>query len=96
MGSPKTDNVLVFVKLNVFRALVSNSRDLGLKPEEHMPDDAQSAFSGPENGNCLSKSLPPALRPTRFQHEIPHHSWIDLLLIGTWHAGQHFTRRWVL
>jgi hypothetical protein len=81
MGSPTTDHLLVFIKLNVFRAIISNSQDLGLEPEENTADDALSPFTDPSSPLCRSRTLPPALRPTKLQHEIPHHPWIDLLPI---------------
>jgi len=79
MGSPNSDRVLVFVKINVFRALISNSKHLGFN-YENMPDDALSPFSNSSN-HCHHKTLPPALRPTKVQCEIPHHPWLDLIPI---------------
>jgi hypothetical protein len=45
MGSPRTDIVLVFVKSNVFRALMSNETDLGTSDKDIMDDNAQSPYS---------------------------------------------------
>jgi hypothetical protein len=81
MGSPNADHLLVFVKINVFRALISNSKDLGFNYEENMPDDAPSPFSNPSDRNHRHQTLPPALRPTKLQYEIPHHPWLDLIPI---------------
>ena len=81
MGSLTKCHLLEFIKLNVFRAMVSNSKDLGLKLEENMPDDALSPFTDPSSTLCRSRPLPSALRPTKLQREIPHHPWIDLLPI---------------
>ncbi|TVY30071.1 hypothetical protein LHYA1_G002567 [Lachnellula hyalina] len=83
MGSPMNDHLQLeaLVKLNVFRALVSNSRDLGFTPEETMDDDSLSPFVDPSNTLCLSRPLPSALRPTKLQRKIPHHPWIDLFPI---------------
>ncbi|TVY53765.1 Retinol dehydrogenase 14 [Lachnellula cervina] len=83
MGSPMNDHLQLeaFVKLNVFRALISNSRDLGFTPEETMDDESLSPFVDPSNALCRSRSLPSALRPTKLQSKIPHHPWIDLFPI---------------
>ncbi|TVY45665.1 hypothetical protein LOCC1_G006014 [Lachnellula occidentalis] len=83
MGSPMNSHLQVeaFVKLNVFRALVSNARDLGFTPEETMDDESLSPFIEPSNALCRSRTLPSALRPTKLQGKIPHHLWIDLLPI---------------
>ena len=82
-GSPMNDHlkVEVFVKLNVFRALVSNSRDLGYTPGDTMSDDSLSPFTDLSNPHYRSRALPSALRPTKLQRKIPHHPWIDLLPI---------------
>jgi len=80
MGSPNLDHLLVVVKFNVFRALISNSETLGFAITETIDDDALSPFA--ETCNTLSSQiqrLPLALHPTRLQCEIPHHPWIDLL-----------------
>ena len=80
LGSPLTDQLLILVKFNVLRAMVSNSRDLGYEAGEVMgDDDTLSPFTDPSNPNWRVRSVPSALRPTKLQREIPHHPWIDIL-----------------
>jgi len=95
MGSPTIDHLLVFVKLNVLRAMISNSKDLGFKPEENATEDALSPFTDPSSPVCCSRALPSALQPTKLQREIPHHPWIDILPIpgmrdNLLHAGDSY------
>jgi hypothetical protein len=79
IGSPRNDALLVLVKLNVFRALVSNSRTLGVLPGDAMDDDAISQFCSTEVSADRILALPSALRPTGLQNEVAHHPWIDFL-----------------
>jgi hypothetical protein len=80
LGLPTTDRLLVLVKFNVFRALVSNSTDLGYPEGEGMDDDdALSPFTDPSNLKWQLRSVPAALQPTKLQRQIPHHPWIDVL-----------------
>jgi hypothetical protein len=79
MGSPTSDHLLVLVKFNVFRALISNSVVLGYKTGESMDDDALSPFTDSSNLKNDILKLPAALRPTLLQRQTPHHPWIDLL-----------------
>lgn len=81
MGSPRTDNVLVLVKFNVFRALMSNAKDLGTSDKDIMDDNARSPYSNTCQPLRLSRPLPIALQPTKLQQEIHHHPWIDALPI---------------
>jgi Domain of unknown function (DUF3425) len=78
-GSPRVDKLLVLVKFNVFRALISNSTTLGFAPEDGMDDDAISPFCSLGRARSPKITLPSALRPTDSQYDIPHHPWIDLL-----------------
>ncbi|KAF7943968.1 hypothetical protein EAE96_010380 [Botrytis aclada] len=82
IGSPRNDKLLVLVKVNVFRALISNSVALGIPSDVIMDDDAISPFcplSVDVNGIL---ALPPTLRPTDLQTKIPHHPWIDCLPVS--------------
>jgi hypothetical protein len=78
MGSPRTDHILVLVKFNVFRALMSNVRDLGTSDKEVMDDNALSPYS---DSSAFIRPAPPALRPTNLQRKICHHPWIDAVPI---------------
>ncbi|KAF4631344.1 hypothetical protein G7Y89_g6790 [Cudoniella acicularis] len=79
MGSPCTEKLLVLVKINVFRALISNSLTLGIPSEAIMDDDAISTFCSPSRAVGQILALPSALRPTDLQISVPHHPWIDCL-----------------
>jgi hypothetical protein len=81
MGSPRTDHLLVLVKFNVFRALVSNGGDLGYSAGDTMDDDALSPFSDPSQATRLVRPVPTSLQPTELQRQLPHHPWIDTLPI---------------
>jgi hypothetical protein len=77
MGSPTIDHLLVLVKYNVFRALISNALDLGYAAGQGMyDDDAVSPFSNPLNSTRILP-IPATLQPTKLQRQIPHHPWID-------------------
>jgi len=94
MGSPTFDHLLVLVKFNVFRALISNSVTLGFNMGEGMEDGALSPFTSSSNLQDDILKLPDALRPTLLQRKTPHHPWVDLLpapemrdnLIRAWDA----------
>ena len=75
--SPRAEHLLVLVKFNVFRAMVSNSDTLGYSLTTNCDDDALSLFNSPTTYSF--SSLPKALQPTKLQREIPHHPWIDQL-----------------
>jgi len=81
IGSPRTDHLLILVKFNVFRALISNCMDLGLSFGEIAPHEALSPFTDPRNPKSHIVNLPTALQPTKLQKEILHHPWIDQLPI---------------
>jgi hypothetical protein len=80
-GSPRTDHLLLLVKFNIFRALITNSITLGFPAESRMDDTALSPFANPPGCQTSLFTLPAALRPTKLQCEITHHPWIDLLPI---------------
>lgn len=80
MGSPSSDNVIVFVQFNVFRALASNAESLGIGIRRVLDDDSISPISDPSH-NMQAKMVPPTLLPTRLQKDVPHHPWIDILPI---------------
>jgi hypothetical protein len=79
MGSPRTDLLLNLISLNFTRALMENTRILGLT-SDHLHDDAISPFNtaGPWQNDYLL-NLPINLQPTLIQRSIPHHPWLDLL-----------------
>ena len=82
MGSPANDHLLVLVKFNVFRAMMSNGKDLGYLGGQGMDDDdALSPFSEPSN-SAMFLPVPSALQPTKLQKQIPHHPWIDTVPIA--------------
>jgi hypothetical protein len=96
MGSLAADHLIVPVKFNVFRGLISNSMILGFLIEEGMHDEALSLFSQLSELKIdhLALALPTTLRPTKLQREISHHPWIDLLPIrrmrdNLLRAGRH-------
>lgn len=80
-GCPGADQLLVLVKFNVFRALISNSTTLGFQDENGTDDDALSPFNNPSTLKNFTFSIPSSLHPTELQCQIPHHPWIDLLPI---------------
>lgn len=79
MGSPRTDLLLHLIQLNFTRALMENTRILGLKSDQ-LHDDAISPFNtaGPWQDDSLY-TLPINLQPTVIQRSIQHHPWLDLL-----------------
>lgn len=81
-GSPRTDLLLNLISLNFTRALMENTKVLGLTSEQ-LHDDAISPFNtaGPWQNDSLD-NLPVGLQPTMIQRRIPHHPWLDLLPIA--------------
>jgi hypothetical protein len=79
LGSPRTDLLLHLTQLNFTRALMENTRILGLTSDK-LHDDALSPFNtaGPWQ-YAFEHSLPPSLQPTMIQRSIVHHPWLDLL-----------------
>jgi hypothetical protein len=82
MGSPRTDLLLDLCQLNFTRALMENTKILGLKPDQ-LDDDAISPFNtaGLWQDDSL-RNLPIHLQPTVIQRCIPHHPWLDLLPVA--------------
>jgi hypothetical protein len=78
-GTPRTDLLLHLVQFNFTRALMENTRILGLTSDQ-LHDDAISPFNtlGPWQNDSL-QNLPIMLQPTAIQRCIPHHPWLDLL-----------------
>jgi hypothetical protein len=81
IGSPRTDHLPVLVKFNVFRAFMSNARDLGISDKESMDDDALSPYSDPRHPSRFISVAPAALQPTKLQWQKCHHPWIDTIPI---------------
>lgn len=79
-GSPRTDLLLHLISLNFTRALMENTRILGLRPDQ-LHDDAISPFNtaGPWQQDDSLHTLPSTLQPTLIQRSIPHHPWLDVL-----------------
>ncbi|CRG90183.1 hypothetical protein PISL3812_07226 [Talaromyces islandicus] len=82
LGSPRTDMLFHLVQFNFTRALIENTRVLGLISEQ-LHDDAISPFNvaGPLPYD-FEASLPSSLQPTIIQRTIPHHPWLDLLPVA--------------
>jgi len=81
MGCPRSDTLLVLVKINVFRALLSNSQALNIPPHVVVEDTARSPFCNESSNTNRIIALPQTLRPTPAQTRIEHHPWIDCIPI---------------
>lgn len=95
LGSPHSDLLLHLTQLNFTRALMENTRILGLTSDK-LHDDALSPFNtaGPWEYD-LQGCLPPTLQPTLTQRNTLHHPWLDLLPVPQMrdnliHAGELF------
>lgn len=75
---PTTDHLLVLIKFNILRALVTNMHMLGITEEFTEEDDAISPFVI-SSDQMRTAELPRALRGTKLQMEVPHHPWIDII-----------------
>ncbi len=75
-GSPRVDLLLTLIQFNVFRALMSNNKHLGFGLE-WLDVEAISPFNISLSPRSY-ESMPVNLRPTRLQHTVEHHPWIDL------------------
>ena len=82
LGSPRTDLLLHLTQLNFTRALMENTRILGLTSDK-LHDDAISPFNtaGPWQYD-FEYCLPSTLQPTMTQRSIEHHPWLDLIPIS--------------
>lgn len=79
LGAPAVDDLLTLIPFNMYRALISNAQVLGYKLDEINHDSAVSRFY-----STTLKSdwqCPASLCPTKIQHLVPHHPWLDLFPI---------------
>ena len=72
---PGHDHLLSLTYYNVFRALVANTRLLGLDPYLMHTDAYPSPFV---TGSKHQRHLPPHLQPTNLQQTVPHHPCFDI------------------
>lgn len=72
---PGDDHLLSLMYYNVFRALASNSRTLGLDTYAMHADNYPSPFI---TGSAYNLSIPPHLQPTPLQRTVPHHPCFDI------------------
>ncbi|KAJ5521426.1 hypothetical protein N7527_005541 [Penicillium freii] len=75
-NSPDIDHLLSLSKLNIQRAIIENTRSIGMTMKWMQDDDAISIFNIPIPSFSVS-AIPPSLRPTESQQRIPHHPWLD-------------------
>ncbi|KAJ5744088.1 hypothetical protein N7533_008958 [Penicillium manginii] len=76
-GNPCLDHLLTLSKLNILRAILDNSKTLGLSTRD-MEDDVLSPFNSPGcDLNLKDRVLPASLCPTAIQRDTPHHPWLD-------------------
>jgi Domain of unknown function (DUF3425) len=72
---PADDNLLSLMYYNVFRALVTNVKLLGLDTQLMHTDEYPSPFI---SGSASSQNVPPHLQPTLLQRTMPHHPCFDI------------------
>ncbi|KAI9927235.1 hypothetical protein MW887_003621 [Aspergillus wentii] len=81
-NSPQTDHLLTLSKVGVQRAIIENTRSIGMTMEWMKDDNSISIFNllipGFSEGN-----IPVSLRPTEMQRRIPHHPWLDFFPFPT-------------
>ncbi|XP_077660398.1 bZIP transcription factor [Aspergillus fumigatus Af293] len=75
-GSPQRDHLISLCRLNVHRAINENITMIGMTPEWMRSDDAVSIFNLQQPSFALER-IPPSLRPTPIQLQVPHHPWLD-------------------
>ncbi|KAJ5919973.1 hypothetical protein N7454_009808 [Penicillium verhagenii] len=75
-SSPNLDHLLALSKLNIQRAIIDNTRLMGMTMDWMNADDALSIFNVQISG-FSEQRIPPSLRPTEVQRRIPHHPWLD-------------------
>ncbi|KAJ5776875.1 hypothetical protein N7520_000121 [Penicillium odoratum] len=75
-SSPNIDHLLALSKLNIQRAIIDNTRLMGMTMDWMKADDALSIFNMQIPG-FSELHIPPSLRPTEVQRRIPHHPWLD-------------------
>ncbi|KAJ5182256.1 hypothetical protein N7449_012403 [Penicillium cf. viridicatum] len=80
--SPTSDHLVTLTKFNVFRAFDHNMRLIGMVPSG-FNDDTISLFNTLRSDQSPDayKHIPPSLRPTPIQRQIPHHPWLDFFPI---------------
>lgn len=77
LGSPRVDLLLTLIQLNVFRALLSNTKTLEWDFQWLECGEPESPWTSTEK-SLPNPVCPDSLRPTCVQQAIPHHPWIDL------------------
>ncbi|PKX99490.1 bZIP transcription factor [Aspergillus novofumigatus IBT 16806] len=75
-GSPQRDHLISLCRLNVHRAINENITMIGMTPEWMRSDDAISIFNL-RQPSFATERIPPSLRPTPVQLQVPHHPWLD-------------------
>lgn len=75
-GNPCLDHLLTLSKLNILRAILDNSKVLGLNSRD-MEDDILSPFNSLVRDTPKYQGLPVSLFPTPMQPDVPHHPWLD-------------------
>jgi hypothetical protein len=75
-GSPQRDHLISLSRLNVHRAINENITMIGMTPEWMKSDDAISIFNL-QQPSFATERIPPSLRPTPIQLQLPHHPWLD-------------------
>ncbi|KAJ5470934.1 hypothetical protein N7530_008291 [Penicillium desertorum] len=75
-NSPNIDHLLSLSKLNIQRAIIENTRSIGMTMEWMERDDSISIFNAPIPG-FSTFSIPASLQPTEYQRRVPHHPWLD-------------------
>ncbi|KAI9040592.1 bZIP transcription factor [Aspergillus affinis] len=77
-GAPNRDHLIGLSRLNVHRAINENITAIGMTPVWMQSDDSISIFNLTQpNSGFLVEGIPPCLRPTSIQLQIPHHPWLD-------------------
>ncbi|KFZ19697.1 hypothetical protein V501_00559 [Pseudogymnoascus sp. VKM F-4519 (FW-2642)] len=77
------DQLLPLIQFNVFRAMLTNIRLLGLTLERICDEDYVSPFNGSQPDQVDISFLPSSLRPTSLQRRVAHHPWLDFFPFPT-------------
>ena len=77
--SLRLELLLSVKQYNIFTAMSKNAASIGLSMEA-LRHDIISPFN---TSMPWVRNLPPSLRPTTLQQQIPHHPWIDLFPIAS-------------
>ncbi|KZF23103.1 hypothetical protein L228DRAFT_259977 [Xylona heveae TC161] len=75
-GFPRIEHLISLSRLNVHRAINENILAAGMAPDWMKSDDSISIFNLVRPG-FTEDLIPPSLRPTPIQRQIPHHPWLD-------------------